>query len=64
MKQIVPTFKLGEELNKKYIEQTQKKTNQEIDKQTEKTDLTETLLEKGKKVIMINNNKDKEEVSA
>lgn len=64
MKQIVPTFKLGEEINKKYIEQTQKKKNQEIDKQTEKTDLTETLLEKGKKVIMINNKKDKEEVSA
>ena len=78
MKQIVPTFKLGEELNKKYIEQIEKQENkkqdvigqeekiekEEKDKQTVKTDLTETLLEKGKKVIIINNNKDKEEVSA
>lgn len=78
MKQIVPTFKLGEEINKKYIEQIEKQENkqqnvigqekqdekEETDKQTEKTDLTETLIEKGKKVIMMNNKKDKEEVSA
>ena len=71
MKQIVPTFKLGEELNKKYIEQIEEKENkkQDVIEQEEKiekeeTDLTETLLEKGKKVIMMNNKKDKEEVSA
>ena len=76
MKQIVPTFKLGEELNKKYIEQIEEKENkkQDVIEQEEKTEIEETdqlkttvadnLLEKGKKVIMMNNNKDKEEVSA
>ena len=76
MKQIVPTFKLGEEINKKYIEQIEEKENkkQDVIEQEEKTEKEETdqlkttvadnLLEKGKKVIMMNNNKDKEEVSA
>lgn len=76
MKQIVPTFKLGEELNKKYIEQIEEKENkkQDVIEQEEKIEKEETdqlkttvadnLLEKGKKVIMMNNNKDKEEVSA
>lgn len=71
MKQIVPTFKLGEEINKKYIEQIEKQENknqdvieQEEKAEKEETDLTETLFEKGKKVIMMNNKKDKEEVSA
>lgn len=76
MKQIVPTFKLGEEINKKYIEQIEEKENkkQDVIEQEEKIEKEETdklkttvadnLLEKGKKVIMMNNNKDKEEVSA
>lgn len=76
MKQIVPTFKLGEELNKKYIEEIEEKENkkQDVIEQEEKTEKEETdqlkttvadnLLEKGKKVIMMNNKKDKEEVSA
>ena len=76
MKQIVPTFKLGEEINKKYIEQIEEKENkkQDVIEQEEKTEkeatdqlkttVADNLLEKGKKVIMINNKKDKEEVSA
>ena len=76
MKQIVPTFKLGEEINKKYIEQIEEKENkkQDVIEQEEKIEKEETdqlkttvadnLLEKGKKVIMMNNKKDKEEVSA
>ena len=76
MKQIVPTFKLGEEINKKYIEEIKEKENkkQDVTLQEEKTEkeeteqlkttVTDNLLEKGKKVIMMNNNKDKEEVSA
>ena len=75
MKQIVPTFKLGEEINKKYIEEIKEKENkkQNVIEQEEKIEKEETdqlktsvadnLLEKGKKVIMINNKKDKEEVS-
>ena len=76
MKQIVPTFKLGEEINKKYIEQIEEKENkkqdvtlQEEKKEKEeidqlKTTVADNLLEKSKKVIMMNNKKDKEEVSA
>lgn len=76
MKQIVPTFKLGEEINKKYIEQIEEKENkkqtvigqeEKIEKEETdqlKTTVADNLLEKGKKVIMMNGNKDKEEVSA
>lgn len=73
MKQIVPTFKLGEKINKKYIEEIEEKENkkQDVIEQEEKeetdqlkTTVADNLLEKSKKVIMMNNKKEKEEVSA